>query len=334
MANGKQQASGEDREIAALLEQVGPRVQPRPEAREAARAATRQAWMATVARHRANRQRRQFAVAAGLLLVAGLAAWFGSLQQSVQASPVAQVLAATGLVESRTGQVWTGLATGDAVYTDMELRTGPEAGVVLAVTDGSQLKLGAASQLAWSASSQVELKRGGLYLDSGSVTPARGALRIRTPHGDVRHLGTQYQLRVEATRLTVAVREGLVELFRSGQAMTASRGEALIAEAAGQIARSSVPTWGVDWAWADQLPTPFVIEGRQLADFLAWAARASGRTLRFTTRAAEAAARELTLRGDIGQLPAVEALDAVIAGTRFSYRLTNDGLLEVSLRSN
>ncbi len=334
MDNTDQQSKRGEREIAALLQQAGPRLQPRVAAREAARESTRQAWLATVAKRRAARQRRQFAAAAGLLLITGVAAWFGSLQRSAPAVPLARVVATTGQVESGTGQDWTGLPPSSPVYAGMQLRTGPRGGMVLTVADGSQLKLAAASQLAWTTASEIELKRGGLYLDSGSAAGANEALRIRTPHGDVRHLGTQYQLRVAPTRLTVAVREGRVEWRRGDRSLTASRGQALIAEAAGRVARSTIPTWGQHWAWADRLPTPFGIEGRQLADFLAWAARASGRELRFTTPAAEAAARRLTLRGDIGRLPVLDALDAVIAGTRFAYRLSDDGRLEVSLRSD
>lgn len=91
-------------------------------------------------------------------------------------------------------------------------------------------------------------------------------------------------------------------------------------------------TWGESWSWVEAIPAHYDIDGRTVSEFLAWAARETGRELRFDSPAVETESREVRLRGDYGALPANSALAAVMPTTRLDYQVTADGVLKVTFR--
>jgi hypothetical protein len=154
-----------------------------------------------------------------------------------------------------------------------------------------------------------------LYVDSGVTgEDASRELELSTPEGNVRHLGTRYVARVTNGTLQVGVREGLVSIgapsgdivSRAGQQVTVENGEAK---------RSDLAVNGEAWAWIGSITPPFAIEGRSVDEFLAWAARETGREVQYASPQAQQRARAVVLKGSVAGLTPEAAVSAVLSTT-------------------
>jgi ferric-dicitrate binding protein FerR (iron transport regulator) len=154
---------------------------------------------------------------------------------------------------------------------------------------------------------------------------------VETSRGTFQHLGTQFQVRAAPGQgpVAVSVREGRVIVGRAGDQREAPAGERLTLLADGSVITAAVAPDADEWRWIGAVTPPLSLEGRSLADFLAWAARETGHRLEFASTADRAAAAGVRLSGSVEGLAPDEALPAVVATTRFTYRL-EDGRLEVS----
>lgn len=330
-----------DAALGKLLRRVGPRPLPPPGAEERIRAAVAAEWRGTVLRERRARRRQAagWLAAAASVAVVAVAAWLVfPLGPAVPGPVMATVSRSEGPVHVRVADGWQALPAGGAIRAGDVVATGAGGRVALALADGLTLRMDQGSRLVATDPARVALEAGALYVDSGhrysgqgDSGPAGNALVVATRFGETRHLGTLYQLRLKPDSLVVSVREGRVLTAPAGSAATveAAAGEQLLLSRDGVARRGTVPTFGSDWAWIHTVTPDFAIENRSLAEFLAWAARETGRDLRFASAADQAAAEALVLRGSVAGLSPDSALDAVMATTAFDLQRTAAGQLVV-----
>ncbi|MCZ6912515.1 MAG: FecR family protein, partial [Proteobacteria bacterium] len=182
------------------------------------------------------------------------------------------------------------------------VETGSESGLALGWHDGGSLRIDENTMVVFEAVNQIYLEYGRVYFDSEqgplSSRPAkRGAveLSIRTDLGVLRHLGTQYMAQVGADALVISVRDGVVSI--DGKVMRrASAGQQFAISASGSLSISV--TNGIDdWEWVEKSAPPVDLEGRLIADALAWVASESGYKVHYDSAGAESVASEEKLRG-------------------------------------
>lgn len=308
-----------DRDIERLLRATGARVRPPVDVEREVRAAVHAEWRAVVAARQASRRTSWYAAAAGFAVV-GLAVWLARplLLEPPVTAEIGSLVRATGLVEQAPAGAgrWQAIGETDTLRTGTELRTGPGARAAVVRPDGLSLRLDANTRLALVAADRFELRQGAVYVDAGlEPNHASDALVLATRYGDVRHLGTQYELRIGRAEARLSVREGRVVLDGRAGAVTSTAGEQLTVALDGNVDRREIKTYDGQWAWIDEVTPPFAIEGRALTEFLAWAARETGRGLAYRDAEAEARAGEIVLRGSIDGLSPDAALDAVLATT-------------------
>ena len=155
----------------------------------------------------------------------------------------------------------------------------------------------------------------------------RSAFQVATGFGDVRHLGTQYSVVLANDTLAVAVREGSIVVEDDAQPVIARAGERLTVRRDGHVTRSAVAPYDTEWRWAQSVAPEFAIEGRTLDDFLAWAARETGRQLVYTSAEAARKAEQTVLKGAVAGLPPEQAVDAVLTTTpSLEHRFTGGQL--------
>lgn len=306
--------TSEDAEIAALLREVGPRAEPTDAAMREVEAAVRAEWQQVVA----VRKRRMHAwVATAAVCVVSISAFFGLQQLWVEPVELASLAHADGIVFIAHGDAdWQRVVTGQRISTGDRIRS--EGHAALELDTGLAVRIDRGTSLAVVARDRLALNEGAVYVDSSPGAKAGDLsddLVIATHVGDVRHLGTQYQVRSHPDSIEISVREGRVIIQGEGGQHLAAAGERLDISTHGAVARSQIPTHDPSWAWANEAAPAFVIENQSLAAFLKWAARETGRPLKYESTQAESAAATVILHGSIDGLALSIAIDSVLATT-------------------
>jgi ferric-dicitrate binding protein FerR (iron transport regulator) len=318
--------AGTDADLAALLRAVGPREQPSAEMTAEVRAALAAEWRTAVAARQAASQpatpsvvqRRPvqpwLAVAASVTAVA-IAIGIALPRLNGSADPLATVARVDGRAEIRHegGASWQPMTVGASVAEADVIRTLDDGRVAVRRADGLEVRLDAATQLAFNSDERATLMDGRVYVDAGRPGNGMGPFVLRTPQGEVRHLGTQYSARLQGGALQVAVREGSVAIDRGPSPVVARAGEALLVANDGLVQRSSVTAYGDSWRWAEAVAPKFAIEGRSLDEFLAWAARETGRDVIYASADAAHEAEATRLKGSVAGLSPEAAVTAVLA---------------------
>lgn len=321
--------------VARLLAATG----ARPEASEAARARVRAAveaeWRArSPAATRATGPARLprvrsfpagWAVAASAVVALGLV-WLVQTRGPA-AVQVASIQRVEGEVHLQRGRddVDLEVVAGQALQTGDRILTGAGGRLVVRSAAGIELRVDQGSRLAWEAPDAVNLGSGAAYVDTDGAGGTASELVITTPAGEVRHLGTRYQVRVLDTRIEVAVREGAVRIDAGATPVTGRAGE-LLTVTDGTVSRATIAATAPEWSWAESLAGNFAIEGRSLQEFLAWVERETGRTVVYRSAAARDSAERTVLRGAVDGLTPDAAIQAVLPTTGLEWRLDEERL--------
>jgi hypothetical protein len=299
--------------------------QPRPAAVDAARAArvrpaVHSAWKDAASGRR--NWKRGVAIAAAAVLVFAIALtrvnWPGERGVPEAAAPIASSLFVTSEVvfehegQTRAGRVGDGLRPGTRITTH-----GGRAAIVLA--NGVELRLDSHTDITLDTQGSMSLARGALYLDSSHRTGPPETVAIVARGAVVRDIGTRYEVRLSDEELRVRVRDGRVEVSSAFGMREADRGGQLRVTSSGIIS-SRAATSGADWDWIVRAIRPPQLEGRPLAEFLAWAEREGGRPIRFADPALERANRATVVYGAIDSLTVEEALDVVLPSCGLARR--------------
>jgi len=306
-----------DADLAALLRAVGPRLQPPADVAAEVRAAVAAEWRATVAARKPARRRGMqpwMAMAASVAAIAiavgiALPRWNGA---GDPVATVARVSGAAAVRHSADG-AWQALAAGSNVAASDEIRTEAAGRVALRRPDGLEVRLDAATQLAFNDADRASLASGSVYVDAGAPGSGSDAFVIGTPYGDVRHLGTQYVAAVKDDMLQVDVREGSVAIDKGQTPVMARAGESVTVARDGAVSRSQLNVYGESWHWAESVAPEFAIEGRSLDEFLTWAGRETGRKIVYTSADAAREAETTQLKGSVAGLAPEAAVAAVFA---------------------
>jgi ferric-dicitrate binding protein FerR (iron transport regulator) len=320
-----------ERSVARLLKLSGERRMPATEATARAHAAAVDAWQASLHSARVHKRRQGLLrIAAVIAVVAvGAVAWNISSISSRAIPIVAHAVIVNGdtTLVTRAGEGHR-LIAGAALEAHSLLAT-QEDGAALEVGDSLSLRIDKHSRLRLVARNEVVLLAGTIYVDSGGLS-AHSELRIRTPAGEVRHEGTQYQVSVKTGQTHIQVREGRVRFTDVAQARAAHivAGEELDVDAQGNLQRRAAVGFGPEWEWASALATPLDTENRPLVEFLAWMAREHGWQLRYATPRLEREVQSIRLHGVTQGSTPEQTLQRVALITGLPMRV-DDGVLVI-----
>lgn len=310
---------GDDADLAALLRAVGPREQPSAAMTADVRAAVAAEWRAALAARQPVVRRRHvprpwLAIAASVAAVA-IAVGIALPRLGADDEPLAAVARVDGAVQVRHAgaAAWQPVTTATSIAATDSVRTLDDGRVVLRRDDGLEVRLDASTQLAFDDSGRASLATGRVYVDAGRPGTGTGQFVLDTPRGQVRHLGTQYSVGVDGDGVRVAVREGSIALDLGRSPIIARAGEALVVAGDGGVQRATVAAHGDAWRWAEAMAPPFAIEGRSLDEFLAWAARETGRDVVYASADAAREAEGTQLKGSVAGLSPEAAVMAVLA---------------------
>lgn len=317
--------------VAVLIHAAGRREEPPLEAYRVVLEAAEATLRGKIRRRR--RWRLGLALVATLAVASVAPSAFRMLSPSSTVIEVARLDRRVGEIEFREvgGASWR-TATGHAgvIRAGTRLRTHEGAAAGVALMNGVSLRLDAVTEVEILEDARVRLRHGAVYADTGSGDGA--SISVTTPAGTVHDFGTQFEVRYEGERLELSVREGRVALSRGEERLVADAGMRLAVDASGDLSRSAVATDDRTWQWAEAVAPVPELDGKPVAELLAWVARETGRRLLYADSSVERQASATILHGAAGPLAPLELLDAMLATTDFAYEVRDDGTIEVRRR--
>jgi ferric-dicitrate binding protein FerR (iron transport regulator) len=288
--------------VEALLERAAPRPTPPDRIETEIRDAVRVEWMATRKRH----VRRRFAVGFGMAatVMLALAISFTGLRQSgVVPVEVATIDRSVGTLYVQSGDsVQTTVASAASIVTGQIITTGRDSAAGLTWLEGGSLRIDGGTRIEFSAGNEVFLHSGRIYFDSAGSD--RGSeLSIRTTHGIVSHVGTQYMTESDAANLIVSVREGEVSIDGTYHDQAAYEGQRVQMTGSAQPSVTNTSGTGNEWQWIEAVSPNISVDGMSTHEFLQWVGRETGHGVEYETESAETLARNTQLKGKVVASP-------------------------------
>lgn len=317
-------------DIATLIRLAGRRRAVPEEVASRVRAAAHEHWQRELRR----RSRARFLwTATGLAAAAALALAIASGLFRA-APPRPPVPGGTVLVESlvgpvslRDGREARPLAIGAEVPIGSEIETGEEGRVAVRLASGHSVRLDGASRLRLLDRAALTLDRGAAYVDSGAHARAAEPLGLRTPLGEVRETGTQFEVRLTGDAVRIRVREGAVVLLAADGRHEVGAETELLADGRGGARTRGIARHGPGWDWiAGVTPLPD-LDGLSARAFLDRIAREGGWTLSFADDEAARIAAATVLRGSVKGLTRDQALEAVLPTCGLAHRIDGGRLI-------
>src|SRR5690606_21380698 len=286
--------------IAKLMRMAGPRPAVPPDAYTRVHASVKREWRSAVAARRTQRWAIPAALAASVIVALVL----GGRMLPMDRAPVATVAMTAGA--GMQGH----MRPGDIIYAGDSITTA-ETGLSLSFDNGLSLRLAANTSATLEAIDEVTVTAGTIYADTGSRARADRMITIRTDVGSATDYGTQFAVAYDNGAMSVAVREGSVEVDAPRGSFPAEAGEKLTHNNSGEAQHTKRASHDRSWQWATALAPAFDIDRRPVMDFLRWVARETGKELVFATDSARLAAMSTRLSGSVAGLTPVEAIEAV-----------------------
>ena len=292
-----------DDPIAQLIRLAGPRPSPSEEWLARMRVQVHEEWLRSV-KQRTRMRRFSFAAVAAAVTVAVLL-----ILPREASHPVAPpaIVAQVQAVRGTTSPV---VAPAAKVAEGTWIETRADSAMSLD-WNGATLRLGEDTRLRLDSAQRATLERGAMYFDGQGASVV-----IHTPLGDIRDLGTQFEVRLREETLRVRVREGRVDL----RGAVAEAGTELIADRT-SLRKVPIAVSGAEWHWIEEAAPPLLLEGLTLREALTRIAREKG--VRLELRGVDG---DVRLHGSVAFTPE-EALDAATAATALSYRIEHDTLI-------
>lgn len=326
-----------DEALEVLFAKAAARPRPRSDSEERIRAQVREHWQQAV-RARKRRRLSTFAMAASFAVVAIVGLVLYQPELPLSGSPVATVAKRFGDLQivDASGVPYYASGNGFGLSPGQSVSTRGDAGMALSFSDGGSLRLDEYTSIVLTSANEIELQRGRLYYDSHRDAADAGnadALVIRTDHGIVTPVGTQYVTQVLNNKLMVMVRDGEVSVRGTGYDVKASGGERMLIAANEEPVIVPVASYGNEWGWIEKTTPVWNTEGRSISEFLNWVGRESGRTVRFDSARAQeiASANSLVGIGQVDLEPSV-ALQVVLQTTDLDWSV-DGGVIHVTVRA-
>ncbi len=321
-------------QIAELLRLAGPRPRISDERTARVRAAVRDEWKRNV-RKRTGVTWLAIAAAAVIAMILFVP------RANKTPAPVPAVVVAE--VQAIRGNTIPALHASATVVASTKIET--LTGSTLSLDwNGATLRLGEGTRVQLDAQT-ASLERGTIYFDNGGGTPPgqpartpafpgrnaavsaagqaasrRLGIAINTPFGEIRDIGTQFEVRLDEHSLRVRVREGRIDLRRGNQVEVAEAATELIADQT-SVHKNAIAISGAEWKWIEDAAPPLRLEGLTLREAVTRVAREKG--LRVELQGVDG---NVKLHGSVEFTPD-EALEAATAATSASYQIRNDTLI-------
>jgi len=230
----------EDDTVARLIRTAGARPAVPSDVAARVRANVHDAWRSDVD---TNRKRGRMIWTLPIAATIATAVILGVTNQSVR-PPQPWVIAHV----ERVSGAGSHLHAGDAIEARSTIATDANR-ASFTLADDTTIRVDEHSRVRFDTPHRIAVDAGAVY-----IATARSGIRVATPFGIVRDVGTRFEVRVTPDAARVRVRDGVVMVASH----RAARGEALNVTA-GNVTTERIATWGGDWDWTMDLAPPFAL---------------------------------------------------------------------------
>jgi len=287
-------------------------------------------WTQRTRQRRVRRRMTGWAIAASVIL--GLFISTGLLWRAT--TDLQQPILAT--VEKMNGDVYVSNEGEQPVRllpsTDLEagnmLSTNKGSHMALTWVNGESIRVNENSSVAFISSSEIELLAGHVYVDSAGARIKGKAFSIRTPSGPVSHVGTQYITSITSDGITLSVREGEVSVGSGTDRTIARQGQKLSVSGNGRQSVTSIPVYGDNWQWVEQLAPDFNMDDRTMQEFLEWVGYETGLKIKYDSDETKVVAAQTRMHGMVNLEP-LRAMELILQTSDLTHAL-QDGTILVS----
>jgi hypothetical protein len=327
MKNPEDDPTPEPRDdVAMLIRLAGRRPAVPDDVAARVRAAAHEHWQNGLRR---RARARSLWTAAGLAAAASviLAIAWSVVRVDPAGAPLPQM---SVRVESLAGPAWAGdrpLQAGASLGPGAEVETGEGGRVAVRLASRHSVRLDAGSRLEILGRATLALSRGAVYVDSGAHARTAEPLRLRTPLGEVRETGTQFEVRLDADSIRIRVREGSVVLRAADGRHEVGALTELETDGHGVSRTREIPRSGPEWSWIAGITPMPDLEGLSARDFLDRMAREGGWTLHFADEETADLAGKTVLQGSVEGLTVEQALAAVLPTCGMTHRIEDGRLI-------
>ncbi len=307
-------------EIGKLIRYAGAREGVSKARFDAAHARVAAHWAGTVDARAKVRQRRRWSVI-GLAASVVLAVAAGFMLANRAPAPVAADLAFVNRVVGEVLIDGTPATPGMPLRADAAVATGAAGQLAIELAAGQSFRVDSGTRFIVKAADRFALETGAVYV--ASVPGNTGeSVAIETRFGTAVDVGTRFQVRLLEDRVSIGVRDGLVELSRAdGTAVTVSEGVEYSLASTGNEEERAVGEYDAIWGWVDAALPDFELDGATLAEYLAWYARERGLELRWADAESERVAAASELSGSLEGLDAAAGFELVRRIAPFEHSL-------------
>lgn len=228
--------------------------------------------------------------------------------QAEQLLPLAagEIVFASGSYHIRGDEVETGHVANGALIS-----TSSSGQLEIHLTNAVSLRMDNATSATIHSNKEVWLHHGRIYIDAQESSHS---IRVVTQQASIIDIGTQFEIALKGSELSVAVREGRVDinlLDNKKIPVSASHGlgEVVILKHANIISRKEIRSTDTYWSWTHRASLPFAAGAPTAHDFLSWATREIGLELNYRSPLVSQRARRdiLTIDKSITQ-PSVQLI--------------------------
>lgn len=318
----------EERAIARLLRAAGPREQIPDELKHSWEARFREELQAATAKRKLRRRKVLAAVAASVTVCAIALSLLGRSPGPIAAQILISSISGSNQIVSTAGNVVEALA-GMEIASGSTVQTQASGRVAVAYA-GYDLRLDAGGRFEF-GDARITVHSGQIYVSDKAHRIGNIQLRIITPQGEVRDIGTQFTVQVDAKGTIATVRRGtiLVDTHDGEIEANAPTGQAarVTLATSGEVNTKRVPASGEEWRWIYDIAPDFELEGKSVYAFLTWSVGESGHKLEFASASAERYARSIVLHGSSTGLDPERAVNLVLGTTDLGAQVRGDSLL-------
>ncbi len=318
-----------EQDIEKLLKAAGPLVKSDENMMNDIRSEVENTWLEVVAKRKARRYwvysgSMAASIVALTMLVLSLQISIFDDKASINGAQIAQVVMFDGSGTINDSGLHHGrtLVSGDHIQTESGHLT-------IQLYDQTLVVLSANTDLTLSNHNTLQLTAGKIYLDSPDINTS---VTVITPWGNVRDIGTQYEVAVSANELQLAMRSGKVVMELDDKTLYASvfegLGDVVSVDTNNDIQKSTMSPSDPYWSWTHKALSDFDVNNQSVFEVLEWVHRVTGKNIVFATDDVQRLAHETTLAGGKLSPAHVEnSLPMLLGSTLLSAKIMKEDII-------